>query len=87
MITLLEEEVDRPIEASLFRELDRDEVENTDLIRPLMFYFFSLEDCAPKESSFLSRKLFWMPSNSSSMLQSISLLKVLIEAFLADYLT
>lgn len=52
----LEGEVDLPIEANLLRELDREEVEKTDLINPLMLPFFDLDD--PVVSYFLSLKLF-----------------------------
>jgi hypothetical protein len=52
----LEGEVDLPIEANLLRELDREEVEKTDLISPLMLPFFDLDD--PVVSYFLSLKLF-----------------------------
>ena len=38
--TRLAGEIERPIDANLFNELERDEVENTDFIRPLMFPFF-----------------------------------------------
>jgi hypothetical protein len=43
LIIRLEDDVDRPIEASLFNELERDDVENTDFINPFMFVFLSLE--------------------------------------------
>ena len=36
---LLEDDVDRPIDASLFNELDNDDVENTDLINPFIFFY------------------------------------------------
>lgn len=52
----LEGEVDLPMEANLFRELDREEVEKTDLINPLMLPFLDLDD--PVVSYFLSLKLF-----------------------------
>jgi hypothetical protein len=54
-IILLVFDVDLPIVASLFNELDKEDVENTDLISPLMFPLLSLEDSPPV---FLSLKLF-----------------------------
>lgn len=91
-IIRLELEVERPIEASLLRELEREDVEKTDFIRPFMLPFLSreVEEPLPPAMRFcflLSLKLFCMSEKSSSMLLSISLRKVLIEAFLADSLT
>jgi hypothetical protein len=54
-IILLVLEVDLPIVASLFNELDSDDVENTDFISPLMLPLLSLDDSPPV---FLSLKLF-----------------------------
>ena len=54
-IILLVFEVDLPIVASLFNELDSDDVENTDFISPLMLPLLSLDDSPPV---FLSLKLF-----------------------------
>lgn len=36
---LLDDDVDLPIDASLFNELDNEDVENTDLINPFMFFY------------------------------------------------
>lgn len=43
----LEDDVDLPIDANLFNELERDDVENTDFINPLMFGFLSFDDYPP----------------------------------------
>ena len=58
LIIRLEFDVDRPIVASLFRELDKDDVENTDFISPFMLLFFSLDEPSPEIIDFLSLKLF-----------------------------
>lgn len=44
LIILLEDEVDLPIEANLFNELEREDVENTDFIRPFILVFLSFDD-------------------------------------------
>lgn len=36
--------MDLPMEASLFNELEREEVEKTDLMRPFMLPFLDLDD-------------------------------------------
>lgn len=44
LIILLEDDVDLPIEANLFKELEREDVENTDFIRPFILGFLSFDD-------------------------------------------
>lgn len=72
LIILLEDEVDLPIEANLFKELEREDVENTDFINPFMFVFLSLDDSPPiVVFCFLSLKDFCKFSKSSDILLSI----------------
>ncbi len=44
LIILLDDDVDLPIEANLFKELEREVVEYTDFIRPFMFMLLSFDD-------------------------------------------
>lgn len=46
-IILLDDDVDLPIEANLFSELESEDVENTDFINPLMFVFLSFDESPP----------------------------------------
>ena len=78
--TRLEGEIERPIEANLFKELDNDDVEKTDFINPVIFPFFDFDE--PVVSYFL-----FIPSKSSSILLSISLRKVFIDTFRAESFT
>lgn len=72
LIILLEDDVDLPIEANLFKELEREDVENTDFIRPFILGFLSFEDSPPiVVFCFLSLKDFCRLSKSSSILLSI----------------
>lgn len=78
--TRLEGDIDRPIEANLFKELDKEEVEKTDFIKPVIFPFLDFDD--PVVCYFL-----FIPSKFSSILMSISLRKVFIETFRAESFT
>jgi len=72
LMILLDDDVDLPMEANLFNELESEEVENTDLIKPFMFVFLSLDDYPPiVVFCFLSLKDFCRFSKSSYMLLSI----------------
>lgn len=46
-IILLDEDVDRPIEANLFKELESEDVEKTDFINPLILVPLSFDDYPP----------------------------------------
>ena len=87
LIIRLELDADLPIDASLFKELDKEDVENTDFINPFMLLFLSLDESPPVMLEFLSLKLFWILSKSSYILLSISLLNVFMDAFLAEFFT
>ena len=87
LIIRLELDADLPIDASLFKELDKEDVENTDFINPFMLLFLSLDESTPVMLEFLSLKLFWILSKSSYILLSISLLNVFMDAFLAEFFT
>lgn len=58
-IILLDEDVDLPIDANLFNELESEDVEKTDFINPLILVPLSLDDYPPMVTfCFLSLKDF-----------------------------